>query len=298
MEEEIDLREYIDVIVKRWKLVLGIPFLAVLVAALVSFLLLPPVYEATAQLAFLTTSVNPVLASPQAQLAFLQSADVATQTLQILGEMARDENASTLTRKVRVASNPQDKTLFSVTAQATTPQEAAAIANAWATAGIQEMNRKFIANVSAAKEQQTQIALELAKQADEALATFVQSNGLLWDDVAIFEASMSISSPRVVMQGSSKSLNLSATQIADLSRLLRDRDTAASVYMNFAAQVAQSKIAAQSPSEGAQLISAAVEPAAPTQPKKTQNIAIAGVLGLMMGVLGAFAMEYFQKPRR
>ncbi|MEW6231476.1 MAG: Wzz/FepE/Etk N-terminal domain-containing protein [Chloroflexota bacterium] len=301
MEDEIDLRDYVDVLVRRWKWVVGLTVLAALVAGVVSFMM-SPTYEATATLALTTLpsgqTALTTLPSAAAQLAVLRSADVAVQTLQVFGKVAAEENASTLASKVWVASDPQDKSLFRVTAQADTPQKAAAIANAWAKAGIQEMNRKFVANASITKEQQAQLALERLKQADEALANFVQSNGLTWDEVATLEVSLSISSPRIVIQGSSKSFNLSATQIADLSRLLRDRDIAASVYKNFAAQAAQSRIASQASSEGLQLVSVAAEPAAPTQPKPLQNIAIAGVLGLMLGVFGAFALEYFQSPRK
>lgn len=38
-------------------------------------------------------------------------------------------------------------------------------------------------------------------------------------------------------------------------------------------------------------------PSSPAQPKPLQDIAIASVLGLMVGVLGAFAAEYFTQPR-
>ena len=38
----------------------------------------------------------------------------------------------------------------------------------------------------------------------------------------------------------------------------------------------------------------AVEPKKPVAPKKKLNIAIAGVLGLMVGVFGAFLVEYFE----
>lgn len=110
--------------------------------------------------------------------------------------------------------------------------------------------------------------------------------------------STSLGSTRIVIQNSSKPLSLSATQSVELSRLLRDRDVATSVYANLATQAAQSKIASQSPSEGAQPISLAAEPANPTQPKPLQNVAIAAVVGLMLSVFGAFGAEYFAAPRK
>jgi uncharacterized protein involved in exopolysaccharide biosynthesis len=38
----------------------------------------------------------------------------------------------------------------------------------------------------------------------------------------------------------------------------------------------------------------AIEPEKPVSPRKKLNIAIAGVLGVMIGVFGAFAAEYFE----
>jgi uncharacterized protein involved in exopolysaccharide biosynthesis len=47
MEEEIDLREYVLVLLKYWKWILGTTLAAAMVALVVSFFL-PPTYEATA----------------------------------------------------------------------------------------------------------------------------------------------------------------------------------------------------------------------------------------------------------
>jgi len=47
MEEEIDLRAYVLVLLKYWKWILGTTAAAAVVALVVSFLL-PPTYEATA----------------------------------------------------------------------------------------------------------------------------------------------------------------------------------------------------------------------------------------------------------
>ena len=45
MEDEIDLRKYIDVLLRHWKLIVSITVIGVFVAGLVSFLV-PPTYEA------------------------------------------------------------------------------------------------------------------------------------------------------------------------------------------------------------------------------------------------------------
>jgi len=47
IEEEIDLREYVLILLKYWKWIAGLTLIAAVVALIVS-LLLPPTYEATA----------------------------------------------------------------------------------------------------------------------------------------------------------------------------------------------------------------------------------------------------------
>ena len=50
MEEEIDLREYVEVLIRYWKWIVRAALAAAVVALVVS-LLLPPTYEATALVA-------------------------------------------------------------------------------------------------------------------------------------------------------------------------------------------------------------------------------------------------------
>jgi len=46
-EQEIELRDYINVLVRRKKLIIGITLVAVLVSGILSYFVLPKVYEAT-----------------------------------------------------------------------------------------------------------------------------------------------------------------------------------------------------------------------------------------------------------
>jgi uncharacterized protein involved in exopolysaccharide biosynthesis len=49
-EQEVELRNYINVLVKRKKLIIGITLVAVLVSGILSYFILPPVYEASGSL--------------------------------------------------------------------------------------------------------------------------------------------------------------------------------------------------------------------------------------------------------
>jgi uncharacterized protein involved in exopolysaccharide biosynthesis len=49
-EQEVDLRDYINVLLKRKKLIIGITLVAIIIAGILSYFVLPPVYEASGSL--------------------------------------------------------------------------------------------------------------------------------------------------------------------------------------------------------------------------------------------------------
>jgi uncharacterized protein involved in exopolysaccharide biosynthesis len=387
MEDEIDLRDYIDVLVRRWKWIVGFTVLVVLVAGVVSFTM-TPTYEATATLALTTLpsgqTVLTTLPSAAAQLTVLQSTEVAKQALQILGKTAAEENASTLARRVRVANAPQDKTLFRITAQADTPQKAAAIANAWAEAGLQELEQMQInalqkqiqalkASVETAQkawqaaeeklsaaEQTTQIEalkqelqskqrlLETQQAAQESTRVALHQAQLLKEAVEQGQDAFSPEMLRVMQLVAAGSGASTILQISDIGSLTRSqqidrlkaviltlqarqqvlaeliptltteittlrkqvserqvsllgptqaRDAAQSDYTGLLQELQRARMSLSTSGDAARLVSSATPPSSPTQPRPLQNIALAGVVGLMLGVFGAFAAEYFAQPR-
>ncbi len=50
MEQELDLRQYWDILRKRWLIVVALPLVAALTSGLISFLILKPVYQASTTL--------------------------------------------------------------------------------------------------------------------------------------------------------------------------------------------------------------------------------------------------------
>jgi len=197
MEEEIDLREYVDVIVKRWKLVLGIPFLAVLVAALVSFLLLLPVYEAKAGVliikvkseitfepkfrtlsdAELTSAGMDVAAGRQALVALAESSTIASQVITKLETTLKpqEREIGTLLKMVGVTAQGD---FIAIGVQARDPKKAAAIANAWGQVYEEYVNELYGQMPQSLSDVQAQavIAKGNYQQAEEALARFLGDN--------------------------------------------------------------------------------------------------------------------------
>lgn len=77
-------------------------------------------------------------------------------------------------------------------------------------------------------------------------------------------------------------------------RLTRARDVARETYMTLARKVEEARIAAEEGSGEVRLASRAAVPEEPVSPRKLLNTAVAGVLGLMLGVFGAFVAEWWR----
>ena len=91
------------------------------------------------------------------------------------------------------------------------------------------------------------------------------------------------------LQGEVQALN------AEMGRLTRARDVAQETYMTLSRKVEEARIAAQDESGEVRLASYAAVPTRPVSPRKLLNTAVAGALGLMVGVSGAFAVEYWRR---
>jgi len=80
--------------------------------------------------------------------------------------------------------------------------------------------------------------------------------------------------------------------------LAQARDLAWETYQTLARKEAEVEVSAQVTDTEVRFAVPAVEPKYPVAPKKTLNIAIVGVLGLMGGVFAAFAAEYWRRSER
>jgi uncharacterized protein involved in exopolysaccharide biosynthesis len=80
------------------------------------------------------------------------------------------------------------------------------------------------------------------------------------------------------------------------ARLTRQRDMAQNVYTTLSQKVGETRIATQDTSGRVRLASAAAVPEKPLG-GKLKNTAIAAILGLFLGVVAAFAIEYFKQPQ-
>jgi len=190
MEEEIDLREYIDVLIRRWKWILGITLTALVAAAVVSFFILTPIYEAKAgvvivksrsEIAFepkYRTLMEEDIASRRKALeALVKSSAVAAEVINAsevsLPPEERDVDA--LLDMVETSSNGD---LISIKVRGKDPQRITAIANAWGQAYEEYVNGLYGSIPQSPEDIQPQVveAEKNYKKAQEALAEFLGDN--------------------------------------------------------------------------------------------------------------------------
>jgi succinoglycan biosynthesis transport protein ExoP len=81
---------------------------------------------------------------------------------------------------------------------------------------------------------------------------------------------------------------------AEGDRLTQVRDVARDTYTTLARKVTEARIAAQDESGEVRLASHAAVPSDPVSPRKGLNTVVAGVLGVVLGVVGAFAIEWWR----
>ncbi|NPV06726.1 MAG: hypothetical protein HPY83_02030 [Anaerolineae bacterium] len=191
-EDEIDLHDYVNVLVRyRW-LVIGLPLLAVLVAAALGFVFMEPSYEATALVAIIrpryvaqfTTSFETIPYDQQqlplkAYPTLATSSDLLQQLLPLVADRLPEGSRSVRHLKDMVsARSGQDASLIELTVAAPDPELAAYIANIWAEQLADRIQEVYgqTAHEIAAFEERLADAAERRQAAEDAVIEFQSRN--------------------------------------------------------------------------------------------------------------------------
>lgn len=206
--DEIDLRKYIDVLIKRWREIVFFTLLVIaasVLGVLAYRLLQTPVYEARASVAivrtqtevnfderFTTSSGAPgagdVNSRRSALLGLVYSGSIAERVVADLHEQLneRQRDPAYLLRQINAElATPNNRTgqsdLILISARAESPLVAAAIANAWAQHYVQEVNRIYGQvpdEIIASLQKELNQAQENYAQAQRALEQFLAESPL------------------------------------------------------------------------------------------------------------------------
>ena len=154
-EEEIDLREYINVLLKRKGVIILIFLIAVITAALVSYFVLQPVYEANVVI----TVSKPKIKNSLVDEISLEEYKNLIKDIEIEEELIRKLNLDKpsievtpydLERMITIEL-PKDTNLIKMNLQASNPKLTKDMINTWATLFIDKNKRLYFDEVKKAK---------------------------------------------------------------------------------------------------------------------------------------------------
>jgi capsular polysaccharide biosynthesis protein len=140
MEQELDLRQYWEVIRKRWLIVIALPLIAALTSGIISFYILKPVYQASstmivgkkavdsAQSALQTIDYSVLMANQQLAKTYGTIAKSRTVEQNVINELNLPLTVGALDSMITI--NPVKNTeILEIQVQNNNPELAAAIAN-------------------------------------------------------------------------------------------------------------------------------------------------------------------------
>lgn len=191
MEEEIDLRAYVEVLIRHWKWIAGCTLAAAVTAFIIS-LLLPPTYEASSVI---------IITQPRYQMQFDPRFEVVDQqtpaykafpTLATADETLQsvlEAHTSSAEARIRAwtletlsdiveATSEGDPSLLVLKVRSRSPEDTAAIANVWADVLVQRGNEIYDESEEdvAFFSQQAAQAEESLDEAEKALIEFQARN--------------------------------------------------------------------------------------------------------------------------
>ncbi|SHE68146.1 G-rich domain on putative tyrosine kinase [Desulfofundulus australicus DSM 11792] len=268
MEEELDLRDLILILWKRRKLILGIFLLAVLAAAAVSFII-PPTYEVSTIIA-LGAFPDPTYTSQASAREILLSDELLLNVISALKLDVPREKFRSFKQTIKVEP-VNDTNFLKISIQTTNRSEGRAI--------VEKMVELFKERSSASYQQYRQL---LAGQLDAVRTRLSSVEADIKKTREVLSAIESTTGISPVEKDLRRSRTLEYLQSEESQRIeLLDRYLALQKEINGLKDV--------------QVIRGAREPVYPVKPNKKLNVALAGMLGLMVGVFLAFILEYFQR---
>lgn len=266
-EKEADLRDYVNMVKKRWKIILIIFLVFTITSGVVSFLL-PKTYESIAMVQIGRTR-DRLLEEPSTVMEIFK-------TIPILEKITRELNIPPTQEKLQeLASNIKMKEkseLLEIKARGETPEAAMRLGNG-VTAVLLKRHEQIFERAKVILEEYLasgkQRLLEMEKEIDML-------------EKKIEELRVTDSEAKAtVARGYMESLERS-----------RDR------YELLQVELREKKMEESYGTVSTELVIAPAIPEKPISPKKKQNVLIAGILGLLVGFVSAAVVEYFEKAPR
>lgn len=280
-EEEIDLREYINVLLKRKGIIILIFLIAVITAVLVSYFVLSPVYKSSVVFSIALMDNRPpttIIAQVENNVPVIkihEALEVINSNL-ILDEVIKrsDLNISSDQLRTRIeVENLKDTNFIKISVEADSPEKTKELAENIMEVFIEKNRNKYT----------------------EKIKLIEKRIKILEKEIAEFEKSIQEIGNAMKKIAASKDLS-EAERYFQTSLLLNSSSNERNLYNNSIYQI-NTLHERLNNCQDFGIINYAQLPITPIKPNKKLNILIAGVLGLFVGIFVAFFLEFWQKGK-
>jgi len=265
-EKEVDLRDYINMIRKRWKIILIIFLVSMVTSGGVSFLL-RRTYEASAMVR-IGKMRNSLLEEPSTVIEIFDTKPILERIAEELNIPPTQGKLGELASMIKMR---EKSGLLEIRGRGRTPEEAMKLVNGLVTVLLKRHEQIF--------EQAKLILDEYLASGNERLAEM--------------EKEIEMLQKKIEQLGSTNSEAKATVARGYMESLERSRDR----YEKLQIELREKKMEGYYGTVPTELVVAPTTPEYPISPKKKQNILIAGILGLFIGFVSAAIVEYFEKPR-
>lgn len=272
-EDEIDLRDLLLVLWRYRKMIIGIFLAAVLAAGVLSFTM-QPVYEVQAKisLGYLATSeinpIHPLYTVPSYAKEVFLSEDFLRETAGEVGFNLSQAELSKRAKSIKLET-PQDTNLIFITLETKHPQQGAVFLQKMIERYSKQSARQFDRHQNLLEGELKHLNSDL-NQLDKDL---IRTRALV-DNLSPGDAGLA---------GDLQQARLMDT----ISRLEEQRQELLEKRAIYQQEI--------NSIERLQVLKKPDIPEVPIRPRKMLNIAVAMVLGLMVGIFAAFTMDYFRR---
>ncbi|ADD02006.1 lipopolysaccharide biosynthesis protein [Thermoanaerobacter mathranii subsp. mathranii str. A3] len=304
MEEEISLRELIEIILKHKKTIIIVTLAATLVAVVLSFFVIKPTYEATTTLSvtdvtpetgFFGSNTTVILPGKDSNLPSVQSDSIDKDLSLLLSSLLKYPDMSVEAFKEEV-TNPI--VLMNTVKQLGLDPQKYTVENLKKQISVSIVNNTNLITVTV-KEDNPELAAKIADTIAENFRSYIIERNNRQTDKLIETLNKLINLQNDKIRETTTKLNEIQTNSQDrllieqtqkqLELLKNTRDIMLEKY-NMLELLKESDLGKQS----ILITSKALVPDKPIAPKKSLNIIIAFILGLMVSIFIVFFMEYWK----
>lgn len=264
-EKEVDLRDYLNMVKKRWKIILIIFLVSTVTSGVVSFLL-PRTYESTAMVR-IGRMRDSLLEEPSTIIEIFKTKTMLEKVVEEIDIPPTQEKLGELASKIKMK---EKSGLLEIKGRRKTPEEAMKLVNGVTTVLLKRHDQIF--------ERAKVILEEYLASGKKRLVEIEKEIDILQKKIDELEVTNS-AAKAMVARGYMESLERS-----------RDR------YEQLQVELREKKMEESYDTVSTQLVIPPRVPEYPIAPKKKQNVLIAGILGLFIGFISAAVIEYFEKP--